>query len=186
MQAVLRCLALAFVVLAALPGAAGASHNPGPGPPPFVGVFPSNPNCSSNPNGFVEFTAATPFGPMTVDYCKDWPTPGVFTAVFDPGTASATSVTGNVVCLTYVGGHTAIERDLIITSAGSNSFLFPPGFGLLVKVVDNDSVSQGGNQMSSPPLDEAGMFLTPPPSPFCPTIPVSSSPVIQGSFVVHL
>jgi hypothetical protein len=94
------------------------------------------------------------------------------------------TVSGSVVCLT-VSNHTAWERDLITSS--SNNALLPVGFGLFSELMDNNSVSQGGNQTTPVPApDQIAMFVTPPPDALpCPPLPLALSPVTAGGVVVH-
>lgn len=145
-------------------------------------MFPPNPNCTSgNPNAVIKFMASTPFGSFPATHCKDWSDQfgpsGVFVTEIDLTAVGMgiVSLSGNVVCVNIVG-NSVWERDLI---QSSNSPLFPLGFTLIGRLVDND-----GFPPNPPPFDDFTFFLAP-PGTSCPAIPITASPVISGSMVVH-
>lgn len=188
-------LAVLVVLLAALitvPGTATATHTSAGPAWDFVTMFPPNPYCNPNSPGFVDLYLQTPFGAFPAHYCKNasnqgGPVSGTFRLQVNTFPLDGiVTVSGSVVCLT-VSNHTAWERDLITIT--NSALLLPYGFGVFSELVDNNSVSQSGNQIAPVPApDQGAMFLTPPPgaSPSCPAVGVPSlSPVIAGSVVVH-
>ena len=178
----LTALVVLVAALVMMPGPAGASHI-NPGAPPSWNFVRTFPNCnSSNPNAVIKFMASTPFGSFPATHCKDWSDQfgpsGVFVTEIDLTAIGMgiVSLSGNVVCVTILGGHQAWERDLITSS---NSVLFAPGLTLIGRLVDND-----GYPPSPPPFDEAAFILAP-PGATCPPLPISTAPISSGNVVVH-
>jgi hypothetical protein len=172
-----------------VPGTASATHASGGPAWDFVSDFPPNPSCNPIAPGFVDFNLQTPFGSFPAHYCKNasnqgGPVSGNFTLQANTFPVDGiVTLSGSVVCLT-VSNHTAWELDLITSSSG----LPLTGLGLFSELVDNNSVSQGGNQIAPVPTpDQAAMFVTPPSGPFttCPPLPLTLSSVTAGSVVVH-
>jgi hypothetical protein len=184
---------IALVLLMSLlttPGPAGASVHFAVTQP--ISGSPFNPNNPCLPvfQSGVGFNISTPFGSFPAYYCKHSKiTNGVLWA---PSNFSlwvdATSVgggiqtaTGSVVCLNVIG-HTAYERDLIVTATGT-PVLFPAGNGLFVRLVDNNFPIEP--VWPTAPLDQIGAFLTPPPDSLpCPAVPVTTSPDTFGGVIV--
>jgi hypothetical protein len=202
MRAVLRWLVLTLVVLAGLPGSAYASHLPGPGNGAgpdyhFKRMFPSNLGCSLSSPGWIDFPLLAYGLFMPAHYCVNVTSlpsgPAIFSmqvnetsfpSFFLYGPPIAT-ISGTVTCFNPVG-HAATDVDLITSS---NSLLFPLSQNLVGKFVDNNSVSQLGNQLAPvPAADSAGMILVPIWSGGCPPptfLGVPIFPASAGSIVIH-
>jgi hypothetical protein len=153
------------LIVAALPGAAGATHSDGTGPSEDFAVGTAD-------------VALGPFGTLRLHI--DWP-PREATAAFTGNwriirdNPNGGAVHGDLVCLQAVG-NTAVFSGVVTDSPSS---LVPPGSGILGRIVDN------GEGSSRP--DEAIFALTPPPTgpAECPSLLLVPSPVERGNYVVH-
>jgi hypothetical protein len=167
---------LSLVVAALGPGIGLATHSNGNGPTKdFI-------------SGSAKGDLPTPLGTFLAHYHANGqskasigtPAEGSwFADIFTDGTFASlgtVSISGSMICLNAVG-HGANWRGIIEDS--NQPGLFPPGFGILSRWVDNGE-GQGTEDL------QVG-YLTPPPgpNPTCPPTPFVAAPNRQGNLVVH-
>jgi hypothetical protein len=177
-----------LLALLATPGAASAQ------PIHFVLTQNSNGTISvpvpCQPGKGLGFAFQTPVGSFPAFFCKlaiqfgsQPPIPPFNTFALQVNTSpfdGIVNVTGTVVSLTVIG-HTAQECDLVQTS---NSPLIPAGSGLRVALVDGNWPSFGVFPFPAGMSDRIAAFVTPPPGPACPVIPITTQPVTSGGVII--
>jgi hypothetical protein len=160
------CVAGVLVVLAILTSSAGATHNPGNGPPfDFV-------------KGSGQLPFVTPFGLFDVTIAVDGRSDGVNVS----GEYSATirgiinvEISGHLTCL-RVDDHQAVISGVV---EQTNNAIAPVGSGVIAMGIDNGRAKHG------PPVDTVLALPQGRPLTTCPEALSAGVQLTSGDFIAH-